>query len=175
MSFLRPEAKAALWRWRELLAAAGLGALGAWWTFGTGGLLGWIGAALIALAGAIAVIGLQRGRFRMGAGGPGVVVVDEGEITYLGPLTGGSIAVAGIDRLALDPTARPAHWVLGRAGAMPLCIPVNAEGAEALFDAFATLPGLRTERMLAELGNGAAPVVIWERPAPPPAPVQRLH
>jgi hypothetical protein len=175
MSFFRPEAKAALWRWRELLAAAGLGGLGVWWTLGPGGLLGWIGAVLIALAGAIAVIGLQRGRFRTGAGGPGVVMVDEGEIAYMGPLTGGAVAITDIERLALDPTARPAHWLLERAGAMPLCIPVNAEGAEALFDAFATLPGLRTERMLAELGGGASgPVVIWER-RPQPQPVQRLH
>ena len=30
MSFIRPEARAALWRWREVLAGAGVGALGIW-------------------------------------------------------------------------------------------------------------------------------------------------
>ena len=43
-------------------------------------------------------------------------------------------------------------------------IPVDAAGADALFDAFAALPGLRTERMLAELADDKTlSVVIWER------------
>lgn len=164
MSFIRPEARAALWRWREVLVAALVGLLGLSWIAGPGGLLAWVGAALLLASGALLVIGLQRARFRTGAGGPGVVLVDEGQITYLGPLTGGSVAAAEIERLALDPTGKPAHWVLDRAGQTPLRVPVNAEGADALFDVFATLPGLRTERMLAELrGEAAHPVVIWER------------
>ena len=43
-------------------------------------------------------------------------------------------------------------------------IPVNAAGADALFDAFSKLPGLRTERMLSELrAQRGHAVVIWER------------
>lgn len=170
MSFIRPEAKLALWRWREVLLAAGVAVLGVSWIGGPGGLLGWIGWVLVVAALALAIIGVQRARFRTGAGGPGVVSVDEGQITYLGPLTGGMVAAREIERLALDPTARPAHWILEQPGQPTLHIPVNAEGAEALFDVFASLPGMRTERMLAEL-NGASvhPVVIWERhPTRPP-------
>lgn len=164
MSFFRPEAKAVLWRWREVLLAAGFAALGLYWVFVSGGLLAWVGWGLAALSGALVVIGVQRGRFRSGGGGPGYVIVDEGQITYFGPLTGGMAAASDLERLTLDPTARPAHWVLTQPGRPPLFIPVNAEGAEALFDIFAALPGLRTERMLAELnGSGAHPVVIWER------------
>ncbi len=49
-------------------------------------------------------------------------------------------------------------------------MPLAAEGADALFDAFATLPGIRTERMLAEMRRGGDhPVVIWQ------APTARLH
>jgi hypothetical protein len=41
---------------------------------------------------------------------------------------------------------------------------VNAAGSEALFDAFATLPGLQTERMLHELHASAQQaVVIWQK------------
>jgi hypothetical protein len=49
-------------------------------------------------------------------------------------------------------------------GQDPVMIPINAAGSDALFDAFARLPGLRTERMLAEMKaqHGHA-VVIWER------------
>ena len=58
----------------------------------------------------------------------------------------------------------PAHWKLEQPGQQPVMIPVNAAGADALFDAFAALPGLRTERMLAELSDDKTlSVVIWER------------
>ncbi|TMV10291.1 hypothetical protein FGK63_04295 [Ruegeria sediminis] len=175
MSFVRPEAKAALWRWREVLAAVVVALLGVSWIGGPGGLLGWIGWVLVVVAAALAVVGVQRARFRTGAGGPGVVTVDEGQIAYMGPLTGGMVAAREMERLALDPTARPAHWILEQPGQPTLHIPVNAEGAEALFDVFATLPGLRTEQMLSELNGGAAhPVVIWER-RPSRPPEARLH
>ncbi|NOE19968.1 hypothetical protein GS634_17730 [Ruegeria atlantica] len=175
MSFIRPEAKLALWRWREVLVAGFVLILGLSWINGPGGLLGWIGWLLVAVAIVLAVIGVQRARFRTGTGGQGVVTVDEGQITYFGPLDGGIIATREIERLALDPTSTPAHWVLEQPGQAVLHIPVNAEGAEALFDVFSALPGLKTEHMLAELNGGSAhPVVIWER-TPSRPPHLRLH
>ncbi|WP_170426936.1 hypothetical protein [Ruegeria arenilitoris] len=175
MSFIRPEAKLTLWRWREVLIAGAVLLVGLSWISGPGGLLGWLGWVLIAASAALAVIGVQRARFRTGAGGPGLVTIDEGQITYLGPLTGGIVATREIERLALDPTSSPAHWVLDQPGQPTLHIPVNAEGAEALFDVFSALPGLKTEQMLSELnGGGAHPVVIWERTPSRPAHL-RLH
>ncbi|MEM7320630.1 MAG: hypothetical protein AAF408_16615 [Pseudomonadota bacterium] len=174
MSFVRPEVKALLWRWREILAATFIALVGLSWITIPGGLLAWLGMILLIASGALAVIGVQRGRFRNDTGGPGIVIVDEGEITYMGPLTGGSIAAADLTRLVLDPTAKPAHWVLYRPGEQPLHIPVTAEGSDLLFDVFASLPGLRTERMLAELRGGSPhPVVIWERQSmrPPEIPL----
>jgi len=175
MSFIRPEAKLALWRWREVLAAGFVLVLGVSWISGPGGLLGWLGWLLVLAAMGLAVIGVQRARFRTGAGGPGVVTVDEGQITYLGPLSGGMVATREIERLALDPTQDPAHWVLEQPGMPVLHIPVNAEGAEALFDVFSTLPGLKTEQMLSELkGRASHPVVIWESTPSRPEHI-RLH
>ena len=175
MSFIRPEAKLALWRWREVLIAAAVLLVGLSWVSGPGGILGWLGWVLIAASMALAVVGVQRTRFRTGAGGPGLVTIDEGQITYLGPLTGGIVAAREIERIALDPTSSPAHWVLDQPGQPTLHIPVNAEGAEALFDVFSALPGLKTEQMLSELNGGAThPVVIWERTPSRPAHL-RLH
>ena len=175
MSFIRPEARTQIWRWRELLIAVGVLALGLVWGLGSGGLLGWLGWALVPLAAILGFVGLQRGRFRLGGGGPGVVQLDEGRIAYFGPLTGGSVSAVDLTRLSLDPTAKPPHWVLEQPGQPPLYIPVNAAGAEALFDAFSALPGLRTERMLAELETGASqPVEIWRRASIRP-PSHRLH
>lgn len=175
MSFIRPEARAAIWRWREVLAGAGIAALGLYWVVGPGALLGWVGGALMLAGVALALVGAQRGRFRGTGGGRGVVQVDEGQITYFGPLSGGMVAARELERLVLDPSARPAHWVLGQPGQPPLHIPVDAEGAEALFDVFSALPGLKTERMLAQLHGGTEhPVVIWER-SPMRPPHERLH
>ena len=174
MSFVRPEARDAIWRAREILVGLAVLILGAVWALGSG-LLSYIGIVIVALAAALIVVGIQRTRFRIKGAGPGVVRVDEGQIAYFGPLNGGVVAASEIERLALDPTQRPAHWVLQQAGQNDLHIPVTAEGADALFDVFATLPGLRTGRMLAELkGKAIHPVVIWER-APLRPPHLPLH
>ena len=94
--------------------------------------------------------------------------VDEGQISYFGPLTGGTVALREMDRLTLEGNMYPAHWRLNQQGQPPLLIPVNAAGAEALFDAFAALPGLRTEKMLNTLrAEPHATVVIWQRVASP--------
>ncbi len=163
-SFIRPAARAAIWRWREVLTGGAVVTLGAVWILGPGGLLGWLGWGLVAAGAGLLVIGLQRVRFRAGSGGPGIVTVDEGRITYFGPLTGGVVSMSEIERLTLDPTGRPSHWVLWQPGQPTLSIPVNAEGNEVLFDVFSTLPGLRTETMLAALsGHSGDPVVIWQR------------
>ncbi len=175
MSFIRPEAQAALWRWRELIAAGLMLALGLNWALW--GLGFWVAAgwALIVLGVIAALIGGQRLRFRLGHGGPGVVQVDEGQISYFGPLTGGAVASSEIERLLVDHTAKPAHWVLEQPDQPPLHIPVNAEGNEALFDAFSALPGLKVERMLTELRRpGPHQTVIWEKHQSRP-PVHRLH
>jgi hypothetical protein len=56
--------------------------------------------------------------------------------------------------------------VLSQPGQPDLHIPLDAEGGEALFDAFAALPGLRTEHMLARMRRpGPAPETLWQRPA----------
>lgn len=175
VGFFRPEAMAAIMRWREVLVGVGLAVLGLWWILGPGDLLALVGAGLVLVAGGLILIGIQRGRFRGPGGGAGAVQVDEGQITYFGPLTGGAVALREMERLTLDRAMYPPHWRLDQRGSPALLIPVNAAGADALFDAFATLPGLRTERMLSELSeDGRAAVVIWERTPLRPQAV-RLH
>ncbi len=164
MSFVRPEARAAIWRWREALVALAVLALGAYWAFGTGALLHWIGYFVLAAGGVLLVTGLQRGRFRGSQNGPGVVHVDEGAVAYFGPLSGGAVALREMTALTLDPTGKPPHWVLSQPGQADLYIPLTASGAETLFDAFSSLPGFQTEKMLTEMKREAEqPVTIWHR------------
>lgn len=164
MTFFRPEAKAAVWRWREAITGAIVTLAGLWLISGPGFLLAVPGYGF--LFGGIVLIwlGIQRGRFRGPDGGAGAVQVDEGQVTYFGPLTGGTVALREMESLTLEGAMFPAHWRLAQKGQPPLLIPINAAGADALFDAFATLPGLRTERMLSTLRtNPHQAVVIWQR------------
>jgi hypothetical protein len=132
MSFLRPEAKAQLLRWRETLAGLGAAALGLWFALTAYGVLFGLGVVLLIGGGALAVAGVQRARFRLGSEGPGVVQVVEGRVTYFGPWGGGG---ASLDRLAwleLVPVKGGAGaWVLIEEEGERLEIPVDARGRTA--------------------------------------------
>ncbi|THH34414.1 hypothetical protein E4Z66_18430 [Aliishimia ponticola] len=173
--FIRPELRAQFWRWRETICGAALALIGLWAGIGPGGLVGALGWFLAAVGAGLAITGIQRGRFRGRASdGPGTVDVDEGQIVYFGPLTGGAMALGDLAELAILRTGVTAHWRL-KSSTESLFIPLNADGSDALFDAFTTLPGLKVERMLRVLGETTAhDTVIWTR-GPVRVPTDRLH
>ena len=164
MSFIRPEAAAGLIRWRDALIGLGALALGAYLVGTSLGLpyfLGWI--ALLG-GGALTVTGIQRGRFRRAGGGVGIVEVDERQIAYFGPDFGGVIALEDLNRIASVP---PHAWELTDTSLQRLTIPVDAEGTEALFDAFNALPGLNVTALTAAAQEPPDHrQVIWTRPTP---------
>lgn len=164
----RQEAKTTLWNLREVIAGIACVCVGIWFLSQPGNLLALPGIALGVAGTALIWIGVQRARFRRDQDGQGAVQVDESEITYFGPISGGAVSLREMTALAIDGSMRPAHWRLEQAGQAPLLIPVNAVGADALFDAFAALPGLRTEKMLSELNaNPDQIVLIWQRQSAP--------
>jgi hypothetical protein len=165
MSFIRPEVKTGLWRWRESLAGFAVASIGLYLAIAGLGLTQMIGFSMVVAGAVLMFAGFQRARFRVGSGGPGVVQVDEGQVTYFGPFDGGSVAIRQLALVELDPTAKPASaWVLTEQGQPPLAIPTTAEGADLLFDVFAALDGIRTERMLSDLQSAPEKrVVIWQR------------
>jgi hypothetical protein len=164
MSFLRPEAKAQILRWRETLSGLGAAALGLWLVLTAYGVLFGLGIVLVIGGSALAVAGVQRARFRRGVEGPGVVQIVEGSVTYFGPWGGGS---ASLDRLAwleLVPGGAAGAWVLIEEEGERLEIPVDARGADRLFDVFAALPGFATRRMLETLESPVRDrTLIWQR------------
>ncbi len=166
MGFLRPEARATLWQWRETLIGLSIVSLGLWISWRSFGFVLWFGLAVAFVGLALAWAGLQRARFRIGSGGEGVVQIDEREITYFGPYHGGAVSLDGLKRLELGlGVDKVIYWKLVADTGPPLRIPVTAEGADALFDAFAALPGLAVEPMLAALQSPLDhPVVIWQKP-----------
>ncbi len=164
MSFIRPELKQKIWRWREAMFGAFLAVCGMLWAVSQQGILAAVGTSLAIVGALLIFAGIQRTRFRVGKGGPGVVHVDERQVTYYGPLDGGSVSIDALVSVELEPRSKPAaEWVLTEAGGQPLHIPSNAENAEALFDVFATLEGIRTENMLTQLrSNPENRVKIWD-------------
>ena len=170
MSLLRPEVSTWLRRWAESLAALGLAGLGVWAL--------WRGFArfnqvqeLIGLV--MLVIGLaafwasfQRARFARGHLGPGLVEIDERQISYMTPLGGAAVDLEALTRIEMrtyDAAGRV--WVLKQSRGASLQIPVNAAGADRLFDAFSALPGMESTRLVAAVNaTSDQRDVIWRAP-----------
>lgn len=165
--FLRPEAVARILRWREVIAAGAV-ALAGVWLFQLGGLFFQAIGVLVAVAGAAGVVvALRKLRFRREVDQPGVVEVDEGQVRYFGPHGGGFASLADLDRLDLlvDSTGKR-WWRLTESTGNFIAVPIAAAGADGLFEAFASLPGLSSAELLAALDRTAAePITVWRRAA----------
>lgn len=155
MSFIRPDLQASLVRFREVIAAAALAGFGAWVATRGGWLLTPLGLALIALGAGWAVLTLRRLRFQQDGEAPGIVRVTEAQIAYMGPRIGGFIGLPDLIEIRLLSWRGRRVWKLRSATGEVLHIPVEAFGAEALFDAFAGLPGMDSAALVAALGTVA--------------------
>lgn len=165
MTLIRPDAAAGLKRWAEPLAALALIGWGLWWGLTSFGVIRWLGFALIIVGGALLVLGIRRARFWRGTGGLGHVEVDEGSIAYFGPENGGAVAIDALKYIMLVQRDRGRReWELAAPAVPPVWIPVDASGAQALFDVFANLPGMDMQALLRHLNAPHAnDVVIWRR------------
>lgn len=168
---IRGAARAWLARWRDALIGAGLIA-GGLALFGRAALSGApVPLVLLALSLAsglwLARDGWLRARLGgalSGAGGPGVASVREGEIDYFGPFSGGAVDLDALESVVLSVRPGGAVWLLRAPGAAALAIPATAEGAGALLDAFAALPGFDPARVARALDAATgADVIVWRR------------
>jgi hypothetical protein len=155
MSFIRPELLTTLHRWREVIAAVGLTVFGAWVASFGGYLLTPFGLALLALGLGWALTAWRRLRFQQAGDAPGIVRVTEAQVAYYGPSVGGFIGLPELSELRLLTLRGRRIWKLKQGDGQLLHIPVEADGAEALFDAFASLPGMDTAALVTALGSDA--------------------
>ena len=175
MSFIRPEAEAAIRRYGELAIYGGVAIWGLWqgWTLLDRG--SWVGGILIVL-GALAALGLfgaveralvaWRGR----RAGPGTVNVREGQIAYFGPLGGAILAMDALTRVTIRTSPGGAtgdmFWVIEDEFGQMAEIPGGADGAVALLDRLGTLPGFdHGAVMRATASRDGGYSVVWERKA----------
>lgn len=155
MALIRDEVSALAWRGREVLVAGAALALSLWVAAQGGYLLVPLGLGLAALALGFGLLALRRLRFSQTLGAPGVVEVDEAQISYMGPATGGFVSLSELVELRLLTLRGRRLWRLKQADGQALLVPVDAAGSEALFDAFGNLPGMDTQALVQALAPGA--------------------
>lgn len=151
MSFIRPEIAAALTTHRETIAAGLVAALGLWFLVLGGFVMPILGLILFVLGLAWGLQAWRRNRFAQEGEAPGIVRVTEAQIAYLGPRIGGFVGLPDLAEIRLLTLRGRRIWKLRPLDGGPLHIPVEAQGADALFDAFASLPGMDTAALVAAL------------------------
>lgn len=173
---IRAEVLAAAYRWREMIAALAVGLIGIWLMWLGGYLLLPVGVVVLIFSATWAITAQRRMRFAQDVFAPGMVEVDEGQIGYLGPTMGGYVALPDLVELRLMTMQGRRLWRLKQADGQTLLIPVDAAGADRLFDAFASLPGMDMAALVAALdaapvaGQGGLPALRNDSaPAQPPA------
>ena len=167
---IRPEVRAMITRYSEVLAGAAIVLLGilAFSQFG----LFWQGLGILLVVTGLAFAWTAWRRVRLTAktqDGPGVVEVDERQITYFAPLGGGAVSINDLARVTIltsdqGPVAQDVNWLLEENGGSRLLIPNSAEGAAQLFDALSPLKGVDFEAAIRAMGSTATDsFVIWAK------------
>lgn len=175
MSFIRPEVVTRLLKWRDALVGAVLILFGLYLALTGLTVQRWTGYILLVTGAALLWNGIRRGRFPAPGGGPGVVDVDERQITYFGPYDGGAISLDELSSVKVRTTGlghktRNLVWEFAADDGTTLKIPGDAENAALIFDALAALPGADFEAATRAAGSSEqAEFVIWQKP------VRRLH
>ena len=160
---IRPEILAALTRWREVIASAAVIAVGLWIGSAPGPVLTMFGAIIIAFGAAAAFASYRRARFRLEIDAPGLVEIDEGQISYLSPAMGGSVELSQLSEIQVLVVAGNRRcWRLKQSDGQTLLVPLAAAGADALVDSFASLPGLDGSKLQTALATTSVePVTLW--------------
>lgn len=167
MSWLRPEATARLKQWRETMIGTAIAGVGGWIALTSFG-LGVLAGAVIALIGAALIFtGTRHALFQTDSEAPGMVEVTEGRITYLGPIVGGTVALADLREISFARTDDGGtFWRLTSHEPQPLIIPAGAAGVDVLLDTFTALPQFDTGRMVRAVQSRTPTArIIWHHPA----------
>lgn len=172
MTWLRPEVSAALRKGQEVIAAGGVILVGLWLVWLGGYVLVPVGLVVMGVGAILAHMAWRRMRFAQEITAPGLVELDEAQVGYLGPGDGGFLSLEELVELRLMRLNGKRMWRLKQADGQALLIPVEAQGSERLFDAFASLPGMDTRALVAALDPAPGVPgldetrVIWRRASP---------
>ncbi len=152
---IRPELRAAAYRLREVIAGGVIIGFGLWVMLKGGYILPPLGAAITAFGLGWTLLAYRRQRFAQTTTAPGVVEIDEGQVTYLAPQAGGSLSINDLAEIRLLTLRGRRVWRLKQLDGQALLIPIDASGAETLFDAFSSLPEMNTATLVDALTPAA--------------------
>ncbi|EPX81791.1 hypothetical protein [Litoreibacter arenae] len=167
---IRPEIVDLFWRYFELLIGIAIVVIGVM-IFNIRGLF-WQGIGGVFFIAGLAFSWTAWRRARLAPkrhDGPGVVEVDERQITYFAPLGGGAVSINDLARVTIltndqGPFSEDVHWLLEENGGSRLLIPNSAEGAAQLFDALSALTGVDYEAAIRAMGTTEPDsFVIWAK------------
>ena len=167
---IRPEIRAGFIKFREVVGGCALALFGVWLALLGGWFWTGLGVIVVMLGVALSLNALRRLRFQTDQVGPGVVDVDERQISYYAAYEGGAVSINQLARVTIlsddaGPWADDLHWLLEEDGGARLLIPNSASGAEKLFDALSALNGVdfaAATRAMTQTTPDA--VVLWSKP-----------
>lgn len=172
-SFIRPEARAALWHWRGVLQGAGVILLGLWFFWRFFGLLSWLGLALMLLGAFLTWAGVLRARIRLAKGGPGMVEIVERRVTYFSPVGGNEFSLDDVTRIEVTTTGQGSadmFWLFHLKDGSLARIPAAAAEGDRIIDALTALKGVDYDRIIKASATGATQSssrechLIWQKP-----------
>ncbi len=167
---IRPEILTTLRKYSEVFVGLALAGLGGWILLRSGWFWMLIGGLLLLAGAGLAYIAWRKLAFRSEEVGPGVVEVDERQISYFSAYDGGVVSINQLARISAVTGAKggpphDVHWVLEEDGGTRLIIPNSAAGAEQLFDAFSALDGVDYASATRAVGAMKhQSLVIWSKP-----------
>lgn len=165
---MRPEVRALFARWQHVVIGLAAAAFGVWLLSLRGPLMTGLGT-VIGLGGVIYAWGaLRRLRFQLDVDAPGIVELDEGRISYFGPVMGGSLALSELTEVqVLNVAGSRLCWRLKQVDGQSLLVPLAASGADQLYDALTALPGMDGRALDSALAHRSSePKSLWRRAAP---------
>jgi hypothetical protein len=173
VKFFRPEVSRFLRKWAEPLVMAVVLALGLGLYLhadATANVTLLVVASIVIVAAvALLFVAVRRVRLHTDKRGFGVVEVEERNITYYGPDTGGAMSLDDLVRIEVV-SARAAgfvdvtYWQLTDRWGAVLIIPAGAEGSDAMLDSFAALPGLKYDQIITAMAAADDAVfTIWKK------------
>ena len=159
MAFFRPEVLTLLKRWSGVIEGGVSVLTGLWLLSHPGWITLLLGVGLTALGLSWALLAWRRMRFAGNPSAPGLVEIDEGRLRFLHPTLGGEISLNDLADLHLLELRGRQVWRLKDLSGQALLVPLDASGAERLFDALSVLPGLNSAALVGALEPAPSPAV----------------